>query len=78
MELNLDKCTVFHAKKGEVHDPENCLEIISDTFVKDLGIKDNYKFLGLKQLLGIAHTTARKKSRKRDSVPNQSAETYKL
>jgi hypothetical protein len=49
---------VFHAKKGKVQDPENGLEIMGDTVIQDLGVQDNYKYLGLQQLLGIADTTA--------------------
>jgi hypothetical protein len=60
MEFGLDKCAVFHAKKGKVQDPENGFDIMGDTIIPDLGVEDNYKYLALKQLLGIADTTARK------------------
>jgi hypothetical protein len=33
MEFVLDKCAVFHAKKGKVQDPENGLEIMGDTVI---------------------------------------------
>jgi hypothetical protein len=60
MEFGFDKCEVIHAKKGKVQDPENGPEIMGDTIIQDLGVEDNYKYLGLQQLLGIADTTARK------------------
>jgi hypothetical protein len=60
MEFGLEKCAVFHAKKGKVQDPENGIEIMGDTVIQDLGVEDNYKYLGLQQLLGTADTTARK------------------
>jgi hypothetical protein len=56
---------VFHAKKGKVQDPKNCKEIMSDTVIQDLEVEDNYKNLGLHQLLGIADTTTRKQVEKR-------------
>jgi hypothetical protein len=65
MVFGLDKCAVFHAKKGNVQDPENGLEIMGDTFIQDLGVEDNYKYLSQQQLLGIADTTARKQVERR-------------
>jgi hypothetical protein len=60
IEFGLDKCAVFHAKKGKVQDPENILEIMGDTVIQDRGVEGNYKYLGQQQLLGIADKTARK------------------
>jgi hypothetical protein len=65
MEFGLDKCAVFHAKKGKVQDTENSLEIMGDTLTQDLVVEDNYKYLGLQQLLCIADTTARKQVEKK-------------
>jgi hypothetical protein len=65
MEFGLDKCAVFHAKNGKVQDPENVLEIMGDTVIQDLTDEDNYKYLGLHQILGIADTTARKQVEKK-------------
>jgi hypothetical protein len=39
-------------KKGKVQDPENDFEIMGDTVIQDLVVEDNYKYLGLEQLLG--------------------------
>jgi hypothetical protein len=47
MEFVLDKCAVFHAKKVKVQDPENCLEIMSDTVIQDLGVEDINRYLSL-------------------------------
>jgi hypothetical protein len=41
--FGLDKCSVFHAKKGKVQDRENGLEVMGDTVIQDLGVKNNYK-----------------------------------
>jgi hypothetical protein len=37
---------------------------LGDTIIHNLGIEDNYKFLGIQQLFGIAETTARKQVEK--------------
>jgi hypothetical protein len=65
MEFGLNKCAIFHAKKGKVKDRENRLEIMGDTVIQYLGVEDNYKYLGLQQILGIADTTASKQVEKK-------------
>jgi hypothetical protein len=65
MEFGLDKCAVFHAKKGKVQDQENGIEIMGDTFIQDLWVVVNYKYLGLQQFFGIADSTARKRMEKK-------------
>jgi hypothetical protein len=65
MEMGLDKCAVFLAKKGKVQDPDNGLEIMGDTVIQDLEVEDYYKYLGLQQLIGIVDTTARKQVEKK-------------
>jgi hypothetical protein len=50
----------FHAKKGKVQVPERDLEILGDTVFQDLSVEDNYKYLGIQQLIGNAYITARK------------------
>jgi hypothetical protein len=37
---------------------------MGDTVIKDLGVENNYKYLGLQQLLGITETTAREQVEK--------------
>jgi hypothetical protein len=65
MEFGLDKCAVFHAKKGKVQDPENGFEIMSDIVIQDLGVEDNYTSLVLQQLLGNGDITASKQVEKK-------------
>jgi hypothetical protein len=39
MEFGLEKCAVFHSKKGnKVHDAENGLRIMGDIVIQDLGV----------------------------------------
>jgi uncharacterized protein YkvS len=45
-------------KKGKFQNPENGLKV-HDVVIQDLGIEENYKYLGLQQLLGVSDKKAR-------------------
>lgn len=60
MDLGLEKCAVVHVKRGHVQNTENGSHLMEDLRIQELGKGDEYKYLGLQQLLGTADDKIRK------------------
>lgn len=60
MDLGLEKCAVVHVKRGRVQNRENEPHLMEDLRIQELINGDEYKYLGLQQLLGTADEKIRK------------------